>query len=73
MSMYSQEGPATGVFGLLVYYSLARNLSLGTTSLFPGSQEVFVWLLAMLSLAKMSSCLVCCAKGIESPLSSTGS
>ena len=47
-----------GVFGLLVHCSLARNLSLGTTSLFPRSQEVFVWLLALLSLARMSSCLV---------------
>jgi hypothetical protein len=61
-----------GVFGLLVHYSLARNLSQGTTSLFSGSQEAFVWLLELLSLARMSSCLVCYTKGIESPLPSTG-
>ena len=56
-----------GVFGLLVHRSLARNPSLGTAGLFPGSQQAFVWLLALLSLARTSSCLVCCAKGIESP------
>jgi hypothetical protein len=45
---------------------------MGTAGLFSESQQTFVWLHTLLSLARTSSCLVCCAKGMELHLPSSG-